>query len=580
MPKSKQYWQERQEQKFLAGEKKVNDYYAGLKKSFEQTKRDIEYVINGYTLRYSIANNMSYSEAMRALTKSEIGELQDFIDRARDNMGKYDLILENMSVKARITRYEAMLLQVDALLQQLYAIEYQHKGEELLKEVYSDSYYQTWFNIDQYRGFHNAFAQINPTTIDELIRYPFDGADYSTRLWKQKGHMLQQLNESITTMLIQGRNPQTLVKDFARKFDSKEKDAYRLLHTEGSFLMEQATQEAYKEDGVKKYRWLATLDINTCDDCRALDNKPFDVDKAVVGVNLPPLHSYDRCTTVPVFEDDDLTNETRIARDPITGKRYEVPADMEYDQWYEKHIKNNPEAILAEKKWKNRTVDRLQYERYKLTLGDEYIPKSFDKFQELKYTNGSEYDILKAQVKGMTYYNRAIANEPEITATVKKIAKSSKMDTLGLEYRVKGKGSYLRKIKTNYNPGGNDYEINDILRYTYGADVKNLAGRTIDSIDKYSAIGYNTVKVKNSWLDEENPYKGINTIIQSPTGQKFELQYHTPESFELKNGKQHELYEKQRLITDEESPEYISLRNQMFELSDKLTVPEGIERVK
>lgn len=580
MPKSDQYWQGRQELKYLAGEKKVDDYYKDLKKSFEMAKRDIQYAINGFTLRYSIVNEMTYADSMKALNRMEIGELQDFIDRVADNMGRFDLKLENMSIKARITRYEAMLKQADALLQQLYATEYQSKGEELLKEVYSDSYYRTWFNIDQYHGFHQEFAQISVKTIEELITYPFDGADFSTRLWKQKDHMLHQLNESITTMLVQGRNPQTLAKDFAKKFETKEKDAYRLLHTEGSFVMEQASQAAYKEDGVEKYRWLATLDIDTCENCRALDGKTFDVDKAVVGVNMPPLHAYDRCTTVPAYDDDDLSEETRVARDPITGKGYAVPADMTYDQWHKKFIEGNPEAMLEEKKWKNRHADKKQYESYKQMLGKEYIPKSFDKFQNMKYGEGNEYGVLKAQAKGMTYYNKAVANEPEITEQVKKVAKTSGMETVGLEYRIKGKESYLRKIKSKYDPNGNEYEVKDILRYTYTSSPVDLSEKTLNAVEVYKGLGYNTIEIKNYWIKDTDPYKGINTTIQAPSGQKFELQYHTPESFELKNGKLHELYEEQRLISDRSSKEYLKLDDEMYELSEKLTIPAGIERVK
>ncbi|MDF2608883.1 MAG: phage head morphosis protein family [Lachnospiraceae bacterium] len=579
MPKSEKYWQDRQERKYLAGEKKVNDYYKGLKKSFEMAKRDIQYVINGLTLRYSLANNMTYADAMRALNRSEIGELQDFIDRVRANMGKYDLQLENMSVKARITRYEAMLMQVDALVQQLYAVEYQYKGEELLKEVYADSYYQTWFNIDQYHGFHQEFAQINPTTIDELIRYPFDGADFSTRLWKQKGHMLQQLNESITSMLIQGRNPLTMTKEFSKKFDTKEFEAYRLLHTEGSFIMEQASQAAYKEDGVEKYRWLATLDIKTCDRCREKDGKTYDVDKAVVGVNMPPLHSLDRCTTVPAYDDDDLTQEKRVARDPVTGKGYEVPADMNYEQWHKEFIESNPEAIQAEKKWKNRQSDKLQYERYKNILGEDYLPKTFDEFQKLKYSGGIEYGILKAQAKGMSYYNKALINEPGITEHVKKVAESTGMDILGLKYRIKSRSSFLEKIEKNYNPDGNEYEIKDIVRYTLGTDPDSLVDKTLQSIDKLGQEGYNTVRIKNTW-GVGSSYNGINTFIKDPNGQVFEMQYHTKESFDLKNGELHELYERQRKITDDESEEYLEIEDKMIELSSKLTFPKNIERVK
>ncbi|WP_242828725.1 minor capsid protein [Thermoclostridium stercorarium] len=341
------YWEERQKRIYLAGEKKVNDYYKELKKAFEQAKKEIHSVINDFYIRYAKENKVSFAEAQRRLEKAEIGELEEFIAKVNQHMGEYNLELNNMSIKARITRYQALEKQIDAILQRLYAIDYQYKGEETLKEVYKDSYYRTWFNIDQYRGFHQEFAQINPRTIDELIRYPFNGADFSSRIWKQKNHMLQQLTESITTMLVQGRNPQTLAEDFARKFKTKEYEAYRLLHTESSFIIEQGTLAAYKEDGVKKYQIVATLDMRTSDICRSEDGKIYDVDEATVGVNYPPYHPFCRTTTVPYYEDAEVG--TRVARDPVTGRSYEVPANMTYEQWYDFYITGETEKEFNEK---------------------------------------------------------------------------------------------------------------------------------------------------------------------------------------------------------------------------------------
>ncbi len=580
MPKSKQYWQERQELKYLAGEQKVNDYYTGLKRSFEQAKREIQSVINDFYWRYAQENGVTYASAQLLLSRAEIGELQDFIDKVKDNVGRYDQELNNMSIRARITRYEALQKQVDALLQQLYSVEYQINGEQLMKDVYTDSYYRSWYNIDQYHGFHQEFAQVSTQAIEELITYPFDGAGFSTRIWKQKDHMLQQLNESITSMLIQGRNPQTLAKDFSKKFETKEFEAYRLLHTEGSFIMEQASQVAYKEDGVEKYKWLATLDIKTCERCRERDGKTYDVDKAVAGVNMPPLHSFDRCTTVPHYDNQDATDRTRKARDPVVGKSYEVPANMTYKQWHKEFIEDNPGAAVAEKKWKNRKSDKHQYEEYKNILGEDYLPKSFDEFQGIKYSDVNEYGILKAQVKGMGYYNKAITNEPEITDHVKKVAESVGMNVIGIENRIKSKKRYLEKIRRKYSPDKNEYEVKDILRYTYASSPIELSGNTLKSIDVYKDMGYNTVEIKNSWMDGLDPYNGINTTIQSPSGQKFELQYHTPDSFKIKDGEMHKIYEKQQSLTDTSSKEYMDLTDQMFELSDSLEVPVNISEVK
>ncbi|MFV0344306.1 MAG: minor capsid protein, partial [Anaerocolumna sp.] len=531
--------------------------------------------------RYAIENDTpgGFAKAQRLLNKTELGDLQDFIDKVKANMGKYNQELNNMSYKSRITRYQALEKQIDAILQQLYAVDYQTKGEEALKEVYSDSYYQTWFNIDQYKGFHQEFAQINAQVVDELIRYPFNGADFSTRIWKQKDHMLQQLNESITTMLIQGRNPMTLSKDFSKKFETKEFEAYRLLHTEGSFMMGQGTLAAYKEDGVKKYQLLATLDTKTSDICRGKDGDIHDIDKAVVGVTYWPFHNFCRTTDVPYYEDRDSSNDTRVARDPVTSKSYEVPADMKYPEWHKKYIESNPKALAEEKKWKNRFSDKKQYEDFKQKLGAEHLPKSFDEFQNLKYNDIDEYGILKAQAKGMTYYNKAVLNEPDITSKVKQVAETSGMEKLGLEYRIKEKDSFLEKVRKNYNPEGNEYEIKDIVRYTLGSGADSLSEKTLKVIDMFDQEGYNTIKVKNTW-GHNSSYNGINTFIKAPSGQVFEIQYHTQESFDLKNGELHKLYEKQRKIADDESEEYLELEDQMIDLSNKLAFPKDIERVK
>ena len=60
------------------------------------------------------------------------------------------------------------------------------------------------------------------------------------------------------------------------------------------------------------------------------------------------------------------------------------------------------------------------------------------------------------------------------------------------------------------------------------------------------------------------------------------MQYHTQDSFDLKNGKLHEMYEKQRVLGDEaeNTSEYIKFQDEMYELSSRLTVPANIKEVK
>ena len=143
--------------------------------------------------------------------------------------------------------------------------------------------------------------------------------------------MQTQLMESLTTMMIQGTPPQNLVDAFAKKMNSKKRDAYRLLHTESSYLMSEATHAGYKEDGVEKYQILATLDSKTCGICGKLDGKIYPVAEAVAGKNMPPFHPFCRCTDVPYYSDTP-TDCKRAARD-AEGNSIEVSEDMTYAEW-------------------------------------------------------------------------------------------------------------------------------------------------------------------------------------------------------------------------------------------------------
>ena len=337
------YWQERQEAMYKAGEMRVNKYFTRLEKAFNQTRRELQKTIDAFYFRYAEENGLSFATAQKKLDAEELGELRDFIDLAMQNIGRYNQQVNNMSIKARITRYQALEAQVDAILRQLYAIDYGAEAEKTTQEVYGDTYYRTWYNADQYHGFHAEFAQVSPTVVEKLLEYPFNGAAFSERLWKQKDHLQAQLMEAVTTMLIQGRHPSTLTKDFAKKMQSKKFDAYRLLHTESSFLMSEATHAGYKEDGVEKYEILATLDSKTCNVCGELDNKVYEVGKEVTGVNMPPFHPLCRCTTVPHYDDTPTEGLTRVARDSETGKNYEVPADMSWKEWKKEYVDKQEE---------------------------------------------------------------------------------------------------------------------------------------------------------------------------------------------------------------------------------------------
>ncbi len=77
---------------------------------------------------------------------------------------------------------------------------------------------------------------------------------------------------------------------------------------------------------------------------------------------------------------------TRIARNPETGKTYNVPSDMTYEEWKKKQDELYGEGFidLERKKVYNEKADKKQYERYKEVLGKN-APTTFKDFQKIKY---------------------------------------------------------------------------------------------------------------------------------------------------------------------------------------------------
>ena len=90
---------------------------------------------------------------------------------------------------------------------------------------------------------------------------------------------------------------------------------------------------------------MAVLDKRTSRICQEHDNKVYDRDKAVPGVNCPPMHPWCRSTTVGYDEDADYSKLKRRARNPVTGKTELVPADMTYKEWYSKYVAKDGEKV-------------------------------------------------------------------------------------------------------------------------------------------------------------------------------------------------------------------------------------------
>ena len=57
-----------------------------------------------------------------------------------------------------------------------------------------------------------------------------------------------------------------------------------------AFIVGQTVAQAFRDRGVKRYQFIATVDERTTDECRALHLRVFDMEELKLGINAPPVY--------------------------------------------------------------------------------------------------------------------------------------------------------------------------------------------------------------------------------------------------------------------------------------------------
>lgn len=83
----------------------------------------------------------------------------------------------------------------------------------------------------------------------------------------------------------------------------------------------------------------------------------------------------------------------------------------------------------------------------------------------------------------------------------------------------------------------------DGLRFTICFDLDGFTKKVLDAMSFLEKQKYTAVAVKNTFVKKDAAYRGINTNWRAGNGVKWELQFHTQESFDLKDKVTHKPYE-------------------------------------
>ncbi|MGG3278873.1 minor capsid protein [Paenibacillus solani] len=343
--KPRDYWRKRAEQVAERQFEKSDRYAAGLRRQYVLAEKSIQRDLESFYARFAVNNQVSMVEAKRLLTAGELAEfkmtLSEFRKKAKNNTdGQWTKELDNVYYRTRVTRLEALQLQVRQQVEMLAASQQTGTGK-LLGDIYEDTYHRTLFEINKGgNGILASFARADKEAVQEVIGRPWYGKNYSSRIWSDRDKLLRELRTTLSQSFIRGDSAKKVSEQLAKKMGVATSTAERLVQTESAHIINEATADGYKNSGVvQRYEVLATLDSRTSPICQDMDGKVFKLSEREVSVNYPPFHA--RCrTTVTAYFDDEVNPGKRIAKDH-TGKRIYVASEMKYEDWKKEYIRHS-----------------------------------------------------------------------------------------------------------------------------------------------------------------------------------------------------------------------------------------------
>ena len=321
-------------------------------KVYQEAKTYLDKEINKIFDKFQRDYGLSQVDARQVLKnmkdKKDLNELRKVLE-ARPNDPNIQRLLADLDSPAysfRMKRLERLSDDLDRMRESIYHSE-KTGSDAFYSDLMKDSYYKATFDLQQQTGLAYGFSGLPESEIKHLQSFSWvgDGSTYSTNIWKNTGKLTSSIKDELLISLMTGRDTRETAQAIAERFNVGQNDARRLVRTESAFFHNQMELLSYEEADIEKYIFVAVLDKRTSRICQEHDNQVYDRDKAVPGVNCPPMHPWCRSTTVGYDEDADYSKLKRRARNPVTGKTELVPADMTYKEWYSKYVAKDGEKV-------------------------------------------------------------------------------------------------------------------------------------------------------------------------------------------------------------------------------------------
>nr|WP_238986163.1 XopAD/skwp family type III secretion system effector [Pseudomonas syringae]SPD89488.1 hypothetical protein PSCFBP6110_P200070 [Pseudomonas syringae pv. cerasicola] len=149
-------------------------------------------------------------------------------------------------------------------------------------------------------------------------------------------------------------------------------------------------------------------------------------------------------------------------------------------------------------------------------------------------------------LEAQSLLKRARKMEPRVTHMLRRVAESHAGQLAGMDHQLKSVGSLKENLKQQMAVKNKTLEeavagVNDALRYSVVLDPQDFTAGLRGVLASLDDQGHVRVKLNNLFAKHQPAFKSVNVTMRSPEGALWEIQFHTPDTFRLKE-QFHDLY--------------------------------------
>ncbi len=328
-------WIEDAKMRVLQNTRRTDEAARELIFLYDEAAYNVEKEINALFARFARDNALTDTQASQLLSGREYSTWRKSIEKymaeasgaAKDS--KAMLELNTLAMKSRISQKERLLANIYQNMIDL-AGDSNARLETLLGDMLKVNYYESCFAIQRGIGLGFNVARVDEKLIRQVLAHPWSEKHFSEAVWGACDHLAALAKREITLGFIQGSSVQKMAKAIDDVMDKGRYNAERLVRTECKYFANQGELMGYKENGIKRYRFIGGTEGSGSCICAELNGQVFNVEDAMAGINYPPIHPNCLCIVVADFGDKGMFNR-EIKAEPLEK-------NIKFREWKEKYV--------------------------------------------------------------------------------------------------------------------------------------------------------------------------------------------------------------------------------------------------